>query len=120
MQTFDLFRSGHPPVIASISINFDVFDTSSDYIVDVTWPLGKYNRIWDFGDSSTRTESRRFEWLPPVKDGSGWYWTVAFEMRDDPSDWIEVYIFLDPEGYVESAADYDSDGNWYDVSLTVE
>ena len=119
MDTFDLFGSDNPPVIASISIDFDVFDTSSDYDVFARWPLGKHNVI-DFGDSSTRTESRTFEWLPPVRDSSGWYWTVSFEILDDSSDFIEVYIFLDPEGNVDRAAAYDSDGNWYDVPLTVE
>lgn len=39
---------------------------------------------------------------------------------NDPNNWIEVYIFFDHEGYVESVVAYDSDGNWYDVSLTVE
>lgn len=40
--------------------------------------------------------------------------------RGDSTDWIEVYIFLAPEGNVESTAAYDSDRNWYDVPLTLE
>ena len=57
-----------------------------------------------------------------MKDSSGWYWTVKFEIHEleASSDWIEVYIFLDPIGNLSHAAAYDSDGNWYDVSLTVE
>ena len=120
VETIDLSGGGDALGIQKISVDFDVFDTSSDYIVDVTWPLGKYNGIWDFPDSAYHTASRRLFALPPVRDNTGWYWTVKFKMREDSSDFIEVYIFLDPLGNVESAAAYDSDGNWYDVPLTVE
>ena len=117
METVDL--GGDALDIWKISVDFDVFDTSSSYVVDADWPLGQSWPI-RFVGSSTQTVSDTFEFLPAVKDGSGWYWTVSFEMREDSSDWIEVYIFLDPIGNVSHATDYDSDGNSYYVSLTVE
>ena len=112
------------PAFRLFPLTLTFFDTSSDYNVHVDWPGTGSDFIYDFGSSAYYTAFWPLpSWLPPVKDSSGWYWTLKFEIDDqpgDPIDWIEVYIFLDPEGNLSHAAAYDSDGNWYDVSLTVE
>ena len=61
VETVDL--GGEGDIISKISIDFDVFDTSSDYDVFVHWPNGRYTVINDFPDSAYHTASRPYEWL---------------------------------------------------------
>ena len=58
VETVDLGGDGDD--ISKISIDFDVFDTSSDYDVFVHWPHGRYTVINDFPDSAYHTASRRY------------------------------------------------------------
>ena len=106
--------------IWSISVDIDVFDTSSDYDVRVWWPGLIFFVIEEnFGSSAYRTVfSPPFDFfIPPLVGDYGNYYTVKFEKNSD--DCIKVVIWVGADGDV-SAMGYDSDGNSYSVDVTVE
>lgn len=100
------------PTFGRFPLTLTFFDTSSDYKAAVCWPLSPTPVIIDdFGYSSTRTESKWLRLTSVQQQGYYYYGTFEMHWLEDSSDFIEVYIFFDHEGFVESGAAYDSAGN---------
>ena len=105
--------------IHCISVDFHVFDTSSDYVVRCWWPSPDRLRTYlhpDFDESAYWTDLECYFFPLPF----GNYYTVEFEMEDDSSDWIEVTFWVGLDGYVAYGWATDSDGRSYSVDVTVE
>ena len=109
--------------ISAIILDIHVFDTSAildpdlAYAVEVYWPVaGDRDLIRNFGDRAVRTE---YSWyyFPALPAGNTY--TVKFYMADDPDDCIKIVIEVSSDGDV-SATEYDSDGNYRSVDVTIE